>query len=210
MVNDSGGRCGGFLASGRSGRWALWVPVAFGLACFRGVYRSDLSAARAGGRIGEPVRLARAVAIAAMRSDRVSRVCCDDYARVLRLLVKRHRDMVQLRATHCVRLHAMLVELTPGGIGTTITVVEANRLLSEVEPGGEVTRCLVLIARELVADIAGLDTTPPASKNRTTRGIMRCPGPSPSEPEREPDLELRDPYRRGHPVPQPQRRPGLL
>ena len=81
---------------------------------------------------------ARSVAIAAMRSERVTRVRDDAHARVLRLLVKRHRDTAQLRATHCVRLHAMLVELTPGGIATTITVIKANKLLSEVEPGGEV------------------------------------------------------------------------
>ncbi len=122
---------------------------------------------------------ARAVAIAAMRSDRVARVCDDDHARVLRLLVKRHRDMAQLRATHCVRLHAMLAELAPGGIGTTITAVKANRLLNEVEPGGEVTRYRVLIARELVADIVALDTTLAASKKRitsavTAAGTSRC------------------------------------
>ena len=58
-----------------------------------------------------------------MRSDRMAAVGVDTHARVLRLLVKRHRDMAQLRATHCVRLHAMLVELTPGGIATTITVI---------------------------------------------------------------------------------------
>ena len=50
---------------------------------------------------------ARAVAIAAMRSDQMANVCDDAHARILRLLVKRHRDMAQLRATHCVRLHAM-------------------------------------------------------------------------------------------------------
>jgi transposase len=114
---------------------------------------------------------ARAVAIAAMRSDRVARVRCDDHARVLRLLVKRHRDMAQLRATHCVRLHAMLAELAPGGIGTTITVVKANSLLNEVEPGGEVVRYRVLIARELVADIAALDTTLTASKKRIASAV---------------------------------------
>ncbi len=114
---------------------------------------------------------ARSVAIAAMRSDRMANVCDDGHDRVLRLLVKRHRDMAQLRATHCVRLHAMLVELTPGGIGTTITVVKVNRLLSEVEPDDEVTRCRVLIARELVADIAGLDTTLAASKKRIAAAV---------------------------------------
>ena len=114
---------------------------------------------------------ARAVAIAAMRSDRPALVGVDDHARILRLLVKRHRDMAQLRATHCVRLHAMLAELTAGGIATTITVIKANSLLNEVNVGSEVTQCRVLIARELVADIAGLDTTLAGSKKRITAAV---------------------------------------
>jgi transposase len=114
---------------------------------------------------------ARAVAIAAMRSDRPALVGVDDHARVLRLLVKRHRDMAQLRSTHCVRLHVMLAELAPGGIGTTITVLKANRLLSEVSLGSEVTQCQVLVARELVADIAALDTTLAGSKKRITSAV---------------------------------------
>ena len=65
----------------------------------------------------------------------------------------------------------MLVELTPGGITTTITVVKANRLLNELELGDEVIHCRVLIARELVADIAGLDTTLAASKKRITTAV---------------------------------------
>ena len=114
---------------------------------------------------------ARSVAIAAMRSDRPALVGVDDYARVLRLLVKRHRDMAQLRSKHCVRLHALLCELAAGGIGTTITVVKANRLLREVNVGSEVTQCQVLVARELVADIAGLDTTLAGSKKRITAAV---------------------------------------
>jgi transposase len=114
---------------------------------------------------------ARSVAIAAMRSDRMTNVRPDTHARVLRLLVKRHRDMAQLRALHCLRLHAMLAELTPGGIGTTITVIKANRLLNDVEPVDDVTRCRVLIARELVADITDLDTTLVASKKRITAAV---------------------------------------
>ena len=47
---------------------------------------------------------ARAVAIAALRSDRLAKVRADDHAAVLRLLVKRHRDMAQLRAKQLVRL----------------------------------------------------------------------------------------------------------
>jgi hypothetical protein len=60
---------------------------------------------------------ARSIAIAALRSDRLAVVTSDDHVTVLRLLVKRHRDMAQLRNKHCSRLHALLLELKAGGIG---------------------------------------------------------------------------------------------
>ena len=109
---------------------------------------------------------ARSVAIAALRSDRLARVRRDDHARVLRLLAKRHRDMARLRNKHCTRLHALLLELEPGGIRSEITVTKANRLLERVIVDGEVTRHRVLIASELVDDIARLDTMLKASKKR--------------------------------------------
>ncbi|HZJ06730.1 MAG TPA: IS110 family transposase [Nocardioidaceae bacterium] len=114
---------------------------------------------------------ARAVAIAVLRSDRLQRVVPDDHARVLRLLVKRHRDMAQLRAKHCTRLHALLLELEAGGISSSMTVNKANRLLEGITVADEVTRHRVLIAHELVEDIARLDTTLKASKQRITVAV---------------------------------------
>ena len=109
---------------------------------------------------------ARSVAIAALRSDRLAQVRPDDHTRVLRLLAKRHRDMARLRNKHCSRLHALLLELSAGGIGSEITVNKANQLLERVTVADEVTRHRVLIATELVDDIAGLDTVLKASKKR--------------------------------------------
>ena len=64
------------------------------------------------------------------------------------------------------RLHALLLELEPGGIGSEITVNKANQLLTRVTVDGEVTRHRLVIATELVDDIARLDTMLKASKNR--------------------------------------------
>jgi transposase len=82
---------------------------------------------------------ARSVAIAALRSDRLAQVRPDDHVRVVRLLAKRHRDMARLRNKRCTRLHALLLELEPGGIRSEITVTKANRLLERVIADGEVT-----------------------------------------------------------------------
>ena len=109
---------------------------------------------------------ARSVAIAALRSDRLAQVRPNDHTRVLRLLAKRHRDMARLRNKHCSRLHALLLELSPGGIGSEITVTKAIQLLERVTVGDEVTRHRVMIAGELVDDIARLDTVLKASKKR--------------------------------------------
>ncbi len=109
---------------------------------------------------------ARSVAIAALRSDRLATVQPDDHVVVLRLLVKRHRDMARLRSKHCSRLHALLLELKPGGIGVKISVGNASRLLDAITVGDEATRYRVMVGREVVDDIARLDATLKASKKR--------------------------------------------
>ena len=114
---------------------------------------------------------ARSIAIAALRSDRLAMVRPDDHARVLRLLAKRHRDMARLRNKHCTRLHALLLELEPGGISSEITVTKANTLLSGVVVENQVTRHRVMIANELVDDIARLDTLLKASKKRVAVAV---------------------------------------
>ena len=109
---------------------------------------------------------ARAIAIAALRSDRLATVRCDDHVTVLRLLVKRHRDMARLRNKHCSRLHALLGELSPGGIGVKIRASNTSRLLDGITVTDEVARYRILAVREVVDDIARLDATLRASKKR--------------------------------------------
>lgn len=114
---------------------------------------------------------ARSVAIAALRSDRLAVVASDDHVTVLRLLVKRHRDMAQLRNKHCSRLHALIGELEAGGIGTKISVGKASGLLDRVAVGNEATRYRVLVAREVADDIAHLDQKLAASKKRIAAAV---------------------------------------
>jgi transposase len=109
---------------------------------------------------------ARSIAIAALRSDRLSTVQPDDHVTVLRLLVKRHRDMARLRNKHCSRLHALLIELEAGGIEGKISVTNASVLLDRIGVTDEATRYRILVAREVVDDIARLDESLKASKKR--------------------------------------------
>ncbi len=109
---------------------------------------------------------ARSIAIAALRSDRLATVRCDDHGVVLRLLVKRHRDMARFRNKHCSRLHALLLELEAGGIGMKISASNASRLLDRITVTDEAARYRMLIARELVDDISRVDGSLKASKKR--------------------------------------------
>jgi transposase len=115
---------------------------------------------------------ARSIAIAALRSDRLATVRRDDRGVVLRLLVKRHRDMARLRNRHCSRLHALLGELAAGGIGVKISVTNASELLDRIAALDEATRYRILVAREVVDDIARLDATMKASKKRISVAVQ--------------------------------------
>ena len=114
---------------------------------------------------------ARSIAIAALRSDRLRVVEPDDHVVVLRLLVKRHRDMARLRNRHCSRLHALLLELEAGGIEGKISVSNASVLLDRITVADEAARYRVLVAREVVDDIARLDEILRASKKRIATAV---------------------------------------
>ena len=74
--------------------------------------------------------------------------------------------MARLRNKHCSRLHALLIELEAGGIGGKISVTNASGLLDRIDVADAVIRYRILVAREVVDDIARLDTTLRASKKR--------------------------------------------
>ncbi len=114
---------------------------------------------------------ARSVAIAALRHPSLAVVSVDDHTRVLGLLAKRHRDVARLKNKAACRLHALLVELTPGGLSTEMTVTKANALLAGVAVTDEVTRQRVVIATELVDDIARFEAQMRASKKRIRAAV---------------------------------------
>ena len=64
------------------------------------------------------------------------------------------------------RFNALLLELVAGGIGVKISVTNASGLLDRITVTDETARYRVLIAREVVDDIARLDRSLKASKQR--------------------------------------------
>ena len=110
---------------------------------------------------------ARSIAIAALRADDLSVVCVDDHARVLKLLSKRHRDLGRLKNKACCRLHALLLEMVPGGAGFKIAAVtRVNAVIDSYEPVDAMGRQRQEIAYELAADIGRYNELLDASKHR--------------------------------------------
>ncbi len=115
---------------------------------------------------------ARSIAIAALRADDLTVVCPDDHARLLRLLAKRHRDLGRLKNKACCRLHALLVELVPGGVSKRITpMTRTNAVLDAINPATTIDTQRIEIARELVADITRYDELLASSKRRIETAI---------------------------------------
>ena len=112
-----------------------------------------------------------AVAIAALRAPRLAEVQTADHVMVLRLLVKRHRDLGRSRNRTACRLHALLCELVPGGITKEISPNKAQRLLDGLEPITPVERVRHDLAAEHVTDLRHLDTQMRASKQRIADAV---------------------------------------
>jgi transposase len=119
---------------------------------------------------------ARTVAIAALRADDLATVRVDDHSRVLRLLSKRHRDLGRLKNKACCRLHALLLEMVPGGAGFRIeAVTRVNTLIDSFEPVDAMGRQRQEIARELAADIDRYNQLLDASKQRIGTALAASP-----------------------------------
>jgi transposase len=66
----------------------------------------------------------------------------------------------------------LLLELEAGGIGVKISAGNASELLDRIGVVGETIRYRILVARELVGDIARLDTTLRASRKRIAVAVQ--------------------------------------
>ena len=107
---------------------------------------------------------ARSVAIAALRQPGLARVRPEDHAQVLRMLAKRHLELTALRTQAVCRLHSVLTQLRPGGIGQRLSAAKAGRMLGgmrNLDPIGEQRRTM---ARTHLGDIRRLDREIKANK----------------------------------------------
>ena len=112
---------------------------------------------------------ARSVAIAALRSADCREVRPDDHTSVLKLWSKRHRDLGRLRNQVACRLHAVLCELVPGGVGKEIS--HAARLLEAAEPSGAVETARWQLASDFLQDLRRLDEQMKQAKKKLAAAV---------------------------------------
>jgi transposase len=114
---------------------------------------------------------ALSVAIAALRSPGLRSVVPADHREVLRLLAKRNHEIGRLRNIVVSRLHAALINLTPGGISKELNASDATRLLNEFEPITVVEQARYDLAHELLDDVERLDVQLKESHRRIKTAV---------------------------------------
>ncbi|MDH3262342.1 MAG: IS110 family transposase [Acidimicrobiia bacterium] len=107
---------------------------------------------------------ARSVAIVALRQPGLRVVTAEDHVAVLRMLVKRHKQLSSLKTQSACRLHAVLATLIPGGLGKEMVVRQASQLLGRIRPATMVETERKNIARQLLGEVRRLETELKASK----------------------------------------------
>lgn len=100
---------------------------------------------------------ALSVAVAALRAPRLCAVSPADHAEVLRLLAKRNTEIGNLRNRVVCRLHAMLIELAPGGIAKEINASDVDAFLARLRPKTPVQRLRHELVTELLEELRRLD-----------------------------------------------------
>jgi transposase len=112
---------------------------------------------------------ARSVAVAAMRSPDVRAVAAEDHASVMKVWVRRHRDLSRTRNRIVCRLHAVLCDLIAGGFPKHISAIQAAAVLESIDPVDAVGEARLELAHELLEDLRRVDEQRRAAKRRLTK-----------------------------------------
>ena len=123
---------------------------------------------------------ARSVAVAALRSPVCQQVRADDHALILRVWSRRHRQLSRLRSQAACRLHAVLCEIIPGGVGKDITVARAAAILGAHHPADAMAAAWHDLAGEHLTDLRRLDAQLRDTRNKLTAAV-RASGTSLTE-----------------------------
>jgi transposase len=114
---------------------------------------------------------ARSAAIVALRHRGLRAVGAEDHTAVLRLLAKRHHDLVARRTQSICRLHAVLCVLVAGGMPRRLSAARAATELRRVRHADAVGLERRRIAHELLAEVRRVDAELGTLKARITVAV---------------------------------------
>jgi transposase len=100
---------------------------------------------------------ARAAAVVALRHRDLRPVRAEDHVAMLRLLAKRHHDLVAARTRAVCRLHTTLCYLAEGHFPKRMKAAQAAAILARIRPTDPVAMERKALARDLLAEIRRLD-----------------------------------------------------
>ena len=96
---------------------------------------------------------AHSVALVGTRMAGLRPVVADEQLEVLRLLVDRRRSLGEEHTRKVSQLHALLLELLPGGAKRDLSAAQAKKLLAGVRPRDVVGKTRKRVAAELIGDL---------------------------------------------------------
>jgi len=114
---------------------------------------------------------ALSVAVTALRTRDLRPVQAVGHSEVLRLLATRNRDIGDHRTRLVCRMHALLLELSAGGIAKEINASDVDRFLAALTPTTPAQQVRHDLAVELLDDIRRLDAQLKASHKRIRAAI---------------------------------------
>ena len=117
---------------------------------------------------------------------------------VMRLWARRRKELTRARTRVANRLHAVILELVPGGYAVEIYASKVARLLEAFEPAGAVAAARKEIAEERLGDLRRLDAQLAEIKQRLAAVV--------AAPAHHDDQDLRRPAGRGGHHRRPHRR----
>jgi len=114
---------------------------------------------------------ALSVAITALRNKSLRRVETVDHADLLRLLFRRNMQIGNHRSRSVSRLHALRLELQPGGLAKEIKASDVHRFLESVHPVSPTEQVRYDLAVEMLEEIEHLDEQLKASHQRIREAV---------------------------------------
>jgi transposase len=96
---------------------------------------------------------ARSAAIVALRNRNLRSVVLEDHGQILRLLARRHHQLIAARTRAICRLHAVLCEMVEGGLSRNLSAKRAASELRKVRPSDAIGTERKRIAVEFLDEV---------------------------------------------------------